>query len=244
MVIINSATKLFQVLFASHSFNYAGPLKLGMPVRLVLFKSILGIPYTVGVATLIATTGLDVFVMITLALALAAWAYLSPLAGFTMGVAILTCFMGLVRLYHRLPLARIERPAWIARFLSELANLSPLTVFGAILISVAKTLTSAVAGWIVLTGLGAVTGLAEFAFIYLASHLAGLLSLIPMGIGVKDMSAVELLSRIGVSPSTGIAFIAIDRLIWSLIPLLIGLLTGWQLGISELIKSASKELAA
>jgi uncharacterized membrane protein YbhN (UPF0104 family) len=244
MCTIDSLTKLFQVLFASHSFNYAGPLKLGMPVRLVLFNQILGIPYAAGVATLMATTGLDIVVMITLAIALIAWIYFSPLVGLTMAAAIFACLIGSVTLYHKLPLARLKGPNWIGRFFSELANLSPVTIFHAVLISVAKTLLNAVAGWLVLTGLGALTGLAEFAFIYLASHLAGLLSLIPMGIGVKDVSAVELLSHLGVSPSIGIAFIAIDRLIWSLIPLIIGLLAGWQLGISELIKSASKKLAA
>jgi uncharacterized membrane protein YbhN (UPF0104 family) len=241
---VDSLFKLSQVLFASHSFNYAGPLKLGIPVRLFLFKHILGIPYAAGVATLMATTGLDIVVMITLAIALIAWIYFSPLVGLTMAAAIFACLIGPATLYHKLPLARLKGPSWIGRFFSELANLSPVTVLHAVLISVAKTLLNAVAGWLVLTGLGAVTGLAEFAFIYLASHLAGLLSLIPMGIGVKDVSAVELLSHLGVSPSIGIAFIAIDRLIWSLIPLIIGLLAGWQLGISELIKSASKELAA
>ena len=88
MCTINSLPKLFQVLFASYSLNYAGPLKLGMPVRVYLFKRILGVPYTAGIATVIATTGLDVFIIMTLVVSLSAWIFISPLAGFALGLAL------------------------------------------------------------------------------------------------------------------------------------------------------------
>jgi uncharacterized membrane protein YbhN (UPF0104 family) len=109
------------------------------------------------------------------------------------------------------------------------------------LLSATKLLLNSVAGWIVLVGLGASTGLATFSLVYFSSHLAGLLSFIPMGLGVKDASVVELLGRMNTPPTISIAFIAIDRLVWSVIPLLIGLLAGWQLGISAMIESASEK---
>jgi len=239
---VDSLFKLFQVLFASHSFNYAGPLKLGIPVRLFLFKQILGIPYTAGVASLMATTGLDVLVMVALTVSFSAWIFIGPLAGLALGVAVLACLIGSAALYQKFHSVQRERSSWIARFFLELAKLSPLITFYAILIAVAKSLLNGVAGWIVLTGLGASTSLVEFVFIYLASHLAGLLSLIPMGIGVKDMSVIELLSRAGATASVSIGFVAIDRLVWSLLPLFMGLLAGWQLGVSALIKSTDKEV--
>lgn len=237
---INSSAKLFQILFASHSFNYAGPVKLGMPVRIFLFKQILGVPYSAGIATVMATTGLDVCIMITLVIALTTWIYISPLVGFMVGLAIIIGLTGLAALSHKWSI-RLERPGWLARFLAEIRNLSPFVTFCAILLSATKLLLNSVAGWIVLAGLGAATGLAKFSLVYFSSHLAGLLSFIPMGLGVKDASVVELLGRMNTAPTISFAFIAIDRLVWSVIPLLIGLLAGWQLGISEMIESAREE---
>jgi uncharacterized protein (TIRG00374 family) len=235
---INSSAKLFQILFASHSFNYAGPVKLGMPVRIFLFKQILRVPYSAGIATVMTTTGLDVCIMIALVIALSTWIYVSPLVGFILGLAIIIGLTGLAALSHRWSFIRLERFEWLARFLTHIRNLSPFVTFCAMLLSVTKLLLNSVAGWIVLAGLGASTGLAKFSLVYFSSHLAGLLSFIPMGLGVKDASVVELLGRMNTPPSISIAFIAIDRLIWSVIPLLIGLLAGWQLGISAMIESA------
>ena len=238
---INSFAKLFQILFASHSFNYAGPVKLGMPVRIFLFKKILGLPYSAGIATIVATTGLDVCIMITLVIALSTWIYVSPLLGFSLGLAIIIGLTGLAAMSHTWSFTRLERPTWLARFLAEIRNLSPFVTFCAILLSATKLLLNAVAGWIVLAGLGATTGLTKFSLVYFSSHLAGLLSFIPMGLGVKDASVVEFLGRMNTAPTISIAFIAIDRLVWSVIPLLIGLLAGWQLGIRALMESAGEE---
>ncbi len=238
---INSFTKLFQILFASHSFNYAGPVKLGMPVRIFLFKQILGVPYSAGIATVMATTGLDVCVMITMVISLSTWIYVSPLLGFILALIIIIGFTGLAAMSHKWAFTRLQRPEWLARFLAEIRNLSPFVTFCAILLSATKLLLNAMAGWIVLAGLGAATGLAKFSLVYFSSHLAGLLSFIPMGLGVKDASVVELLGRMNTAPTLSVAFIAIDRLVWSVIPLLIGLLAGWRLGISAMIESASEE---
>lgn len=247
-LIINSVSsidylfRLFKVLFASLAFNYVSPFKLGTPVRLLLFKEVLGIPYTAGVTTIIATTSLDVFVMLTLIVALSAWIFISPLVGFACGVTVLIFLVGSAAFYRKFCSTRRENSSWIGRFFSELANLSPLIIFYATIISTAKSLLHGFAGWIVLTGLGAATGLAEFICIYFASHLAGLLSLIPMGIGVKDASVIEFLRRVGASASVTIGFVAIDRLVWSLLPLLVGLVTGWHLGVTALIRSANKKI--
>lgn len=240
---INSLFKLFQVLFASLSFNYVSPFKLGTPVRLFLFKEILGIPYTSGVSTVIATTGLDVLVMFTLVISISAWIFISPLAGLTFGATVLFCLISVATLYRKFHSSRREPTSRIALFFAEFSSLSPSIISYAVLLAAAKSILNSIAGWIVLTGLGASTSLVEFVFIYLASHLAGLLSLIPMGLGVKDVSVIELLGRAGAAPSVSIGFVAIDRLVWSLLPLLMGLLAGWQLGVSALIKSADKEMS-
>ena len=85
-----------------------------------------------------------------------------------------------------------------------------MVVFTAILISATKLLLNSTAGWIVLIGFGATIGLAELSLVYFSSHLAGLLSLIPMGIGIKDASVIELLARLDTSLSIGVALVIVE----------------------------------
>ncbi len=238
MCTIHSIAKLSQILFASYSFNYAGPLKLGMPLRVFLFKQVLAVPYGVGIATVVATTGLDVLVMITLVLSLSAWIYLSPFVGLSLALFVCAIFIGLVALSRSLP---FQRPKWLSGFLADLANLSPSMVLGAIFLSATKLVCMALASWIVLAALGAPVGFTQLTFVYFSSHLAGLLSLVPMGLGIKDASIIGLLTGMNTSPSITVAFVAVDRLMWSVIPLLIGLLAGWHLGIGEIVRSVRSE---
>jgi len=241
MCTISSLSKLFQVLFASYSFNYAGPLKLGMPLRVFLFKRVLKVPYGAGVATVLVTTGLDILVMITLVFMLSVWIYISPFYGLILGLAIFAISIALAAMFQKLPSARPKHPNWFAKFLEDLATLSPVILFCAIVISTIKFLLICLASWIILLGIGATVDLTELTFVYLSSHLAGLLSLVPMGLGIKDATIIELLNRQEIAPAIGIAFVAIDRLVWSVFPLIIGILAGWHLGIHEMIKSVRNE---
>jgi uncharacterized membrane protein YbhN (UPF0104 family) len=236
--------KLLPVLLASYTMNFTGPLKLSMPARVLLFKLVLDIPYGAGVAVVMLATVLDVAVLAVLVLTMAVWVFVAPLAGLLLGAGIVLVLFGLVAIFRRLPYRVIQRPEWLHRFLVDTAKLSPTTFLYVLFISAAKSLLTALAGWFILTDLGTTCKLAQFALVYFASHLAGVVSLIPWGIGIKDASLTELLSRFGTSVSTSVTFVALDRIIWLLIPVVIGLLAGWQLGVSALIRSANKEMTA
>ncbi|NOR23649.1 MAG: hypothetical protein GQ542_04525 [Desulforhopalus sp.] len=240
---ISSLYRLAIILFASYSLNYAGPFKIGIPARVFLFKRILGIPLSAGTAAVLTTTCLDVLVMVTLALGLSGWIYLGPFAGLLIGIAAVSTFTGFITLLHRLPRKFVDRYAWIASLVAHMNSLSAPILAAAVFISVAKCLINSFAGWLVLTELGGTVRMVEFSFAYFSSVLAGLLSFLPMGIAVRDASLVEFLSHLGTPPSTGIVFVGIDRLVWSLLPLFMGLLAGWQLGVRALIKSADKEVS-
>jgi len=236
-----SVFKLSLVLFASHSLNYAGPMKIGMPVRVFLFRKILGVPYAVGVSAVAITTGLDVVMIIVMVAALSAWSYLSPFAGIAMAVGLLAGLAGLTTVSSKLSTKIPNRPAWIRRLLWHLAGISIGTFAVAILLSAIRLVITGFAGWLLISGLGGVCDLAEFSFAYFSSLLAGLLSFLPMGIGVKDASIIEFLTRMETPLSVSMAFAAVDRLIWSLLPLVIGLGSGWYLGMGQLMRAFRKE---
>ncbi|MBW1981223.1 MAG: flippase-like domain-containing protein [Deltaproteobacteria bacterium] len=242
MAPVKSLFRLCQVMFASYSVNYAGPLKLGMPLRIYLFKRILAIPYPAGTASVVLTTGLDVFVMAVIIVTLSGAIYFSASLGLILGSVVIICFAMLVALSRQLSSLCPGRPAWLANFLSYLGKLSLLSMLAAILISAIKTLLLPLTAWVVLHALGTTVNMAEMTFVYCASHLAGLLSFVPMGIGIKDASLIGLLGRLDTPASVCVAFVAIDRLVWSAIPLCLGLLAAWHLGINEVLKSAKSEL--
>jgi uncharacterized membrane protein YbhN (UPF0104 family) len=241
---ISSLIRLVIILFASYSLNYAGPLKIGIPVRVFLFRRILGIPLSAGTAAVLTTTCLDVLVMITLAVVFSGWVYLGPFAGILLGIAAVSTFTGFITLLRKFPRKFVDRYEWIASLVSQLNSLSAPILAAAVFISVVKCLINSFASWLVLTELGGVVRMVEFSFAYFFSVVAGLLSFLPMGIAVRDASLVEFLIHLGTPPSIGIVFVAIDRLVWSLLPLLMGLLAGWQLGINTVIKSADRETTA
>ena len=236
-----SLYKLSLIFYSSYALNFVGPLKIGVPGRVLLFKRILRVPYDAGVITVVLSTGLDVLMITTLAFASAAWLTVSPIAGLVLGLAAISMFTVCMEIYRRSPFLIPKRPAWLGSLLLNVADISLPVLLGAILISATKIVLNGFANWLVLVGLGPTVGLAEFCFAYFSSHMAGLLSFLPMGLGVRDASVIELLGRMGTSPSIGVAFVAIDRLVWTLIPLVLGLMAGWHLGVNELIKSVRSE---
>lgn len=238
---VSSLAKLSLILFASHSLNYAGPFKLGTSVRILLFNNVLGVPYTSGAVALVLSTGIDVFVMVTLVLGVSIWLYVSAAAGVCFGVILIAIFVALISISQKLQKLLPKLPSWLGRFLAHFIKISAPTALSAICLSIVRILLNSLAGWVILMGLGADLGFVQFTFASLSAMLAGFVSLIPMGLGVRDASAVELLGRMGTSPPLAIAFVGIDRLVWSGIPLVLGLIAGWQVGVGHIRKSLKKE---
>ena len=112
----------------------------------------------------------------------------------------------------------------------------------AILLSAIKLVMIGFTGWLLVGGPGGACDLTEFSLAYFSSLLAGLLSFMPMGIGVKDASIIEFLARMQTPLSVSMAFAAVDRLIWSFLPLVIGLGSGWYLGVGRLIRAFRREI--
>jgi len=54
------------------------------------------------------------------------------------------------------------------------------------------------------------------------SNIAAIFSLLPAGLGTKDISLIYLLTLIGVEKELAIILLAYDRFIWNLVPILIG----------------------
>jgi uncharacterized protein (TIRG00374 family) len=67
-----------------------------------------------------------------------------------------------------------------------------------------------------------------------AAFTLGSLSLLPMGLGVRDAALVTLFVQAGADRDVAIAVAALDRLLSTGVPLLLGLLSAQILGLSAI----------
>jgi uncharacterized protein (TIRG00374 family) len=244
----------FLVLTASLSANYMTPVKVGIPLRVYLYRRFMGVPVPIGTALI--TVEAVVGIVIPALIAAAGIALLFPSLGLV-PPAILIAFLlvGLLLVWHgrvgrlepymgRLPLARFTTR--LIRFLehvqSGLQSLSRPVIFGAVLLDLLMVGLQVVQLWLVLRIFGLSPSLLAVMAVFTISATAGNLSMIPMGLGVRDASFVLLLMQIGISREIALSAAAIQRLLSPGWPLLLGLISTNILGISELTKPSSVDV--
>jgi uncharacterized protein (TIRG00374 family) len=103
--------------------------------------------------------------------------------------------------------------ASLHRFFSELRRFRrhPVLLVSTLLLSL---LIEGVLAWrfvLMVDAVGLSIPFAGAAFIYAASTLIGVLSMIPLGLGSKEVSITGLLSALGVSPEGGAGVALVDR---------------------------------
>ena len=99
--------------------------------------------------------------------------------------------------------------------------------------------TSALQSYLVLRVLGYPVSPLALLYALAISVTAGNLSLIPMGLGVRDASFTLLLMQLGVPNEVALAAAVIQRLFAPGWPLLLGVISTNILGVSELMKRGS-----
>jgi uncharacterized protein (TIRG00374 family) len=90
--------------------------------------------------------------------------------------------------------------------------------------------------WIVLRVFGPAPSSLSLLAVFAISVTAGNLSMIPMGLGVRDASFTLLLARLGVSQEIALSAAVIQRLFSPGWPLLLGLISANVLGVSALTR--------
>ena len=76
----------------------------------------------------------------------------------------------------------------------------------------------------------------DLVFVQSISGILGILSMLPMGIGVKDASQVVLMTQLGVPQSEALIAALIDRALWTFVPLVAGIISVNILGVNELLR--------
>lgn len=240
-----SAWRVFLVICAGGTASYLGNVQLGVPLRLLLFNKLLTVSYPQGTAA-VALESACWFGLMGLGLLLAGtasnvapWILVSSLL-----LAVVLAYRLVVPALRGL-LSRIPDKAgrfslrWLRGFLSELTSALEIMrwnwLAATLMLFSVNYVIDAVSIAMVVKDLGQQIALLDALQAVILSYLAGLVSLIPMGLGVRDVSLVVLLERAGVSRDVASTVAVVQRALRTLLPLALGLLAVHLLGVRQLL---------
>jgi uncharacterized protein (TIRG00374 family) len=245
------ATTLWQaylVLTASLSANYITPVKVGIPLRIYLYRTSMEIPITSG-TVLVAVEAL-VGTLAPAFIAVAGIALLFPSVGLMMPlILIVLLLLGLFFVLRvktarfepflqRLPLSNftIRATHFLERIQLGLRVIPPAAILGVVLLDLLMIGLQTVRLWLILNVFGRAPSLPSLFAVYTISFTAGNLSMIPMGLGVRDASFTLLLAQLNVPYEIALSATVIERVFATGWPLFLGLISANILGISRLLK--------
>lgn len=232
---VNQSTRYFPqwlILSFSTSANSTVPVPAGIPLRAFLQNRVLDIPYTksassmtietiigYGVTTIIGIMAGLIWLRVPASDLLVAWqSQMNRQIGWGAGLVIGLLLIALVPLYvrYRQRFDVLAKRGWV-----ELSQAQLLPVFGMLGVMLVSLCFTVLRIWAILYALGLFVAPGPLLAALLLSRLAGVLSFVPMGLGVRDASLASLLILVGVSNTLAIAVSALDR-VFMTVPYLIG----------------------
>jgi uncharacterized membrane protein YbhN (UPF0104 family) len=242
-----SIGQLYLVVTASLAANYSTPVKAGIPLRVYLYKRFMGI----GLATGSALVGLEILLgmLVPAIIALLALVLVLPEGGLAVpavvaaGAAVAIAAIAFVRSgsYDRV-ISRLPLPGIARRLLAPDGDIVT-AVRGVPLWSLGAA-AAIYATMFVLLGLrsfyafqlfGGSMNVLELVGISAAAFALGSVSLLPMGLGVRDATLVALFVQAGADRDVAIAVAALDRLLSTGVPFLLGVLSAQILGLRAVL---------
>jgi len=248
-----SVRQLYLVVTASLAANYSTPVKAGIPLRVYLYKRFMGI----GLATGSALVGLEVLLgtLVPAVIALFALVLLLPEGGLALpavvaaGAGVAVAAIAFVRsgsydrVIPRLPLPRVAR-----RVLAPDGDIVaavrgvPLWSLGAAAgIYAAMFVLLGVRSFYAFQLFGGSMNVIELVGISAAAFALGSVSFLPMGLGVRDATLVALFIQAGADRDVAIAVAALDRLLSTGVPFLLGVLSAQILGLQAILGPKDRE---
>lgn len=240
---------LYLMVTASLAANYSTPVKAGIPLRVYLYKRFLGI----RVATGSALVGLEVLLgtLVPALISIIVLALLLPdgelaVAVFVAAVAaVALAAIAFVRSasYDRV-LARLSPPRIARRVLAPDGGFVvavrgvPLSSLGAAAaVYAAMFVFVGIRSFCAFELFGGSMNLMALVGISAAAFTLGSVSFLPMGLGVRDATLVALFVQAGADRDVAIAVAALDRLLSTGVPFLLGVLSAQILGLRAVLEA-------
>jgi len=221
--------------FASISAHYSTPAKIGFPVTIYLLKKIEGIPIAISTASIAIELFVSVFLTGMIGLIGSVLYFNDRLQSLSSGLLVVliaaiiisvifyvlykknnkvkTLFMELKQSIKLLSLSKI-----ILYFIVQVAMQAAITIH---IMLITYFLGYEINFWFALIS-------------YSSAFIIGAVSMVPMGLGTRDLSMVFYLSGFGVPSDVAIVITAIQRVITTGLGYLLGLLASGIIGIKSI----------
>ena len=210
-------------LFASYSSNLTGAAGTGAPVRALSGSgatSAESLLYSVefGLSLVIALVGLNYFVPET-TFRNVAWAVVAAVFIVAFSVA----FHVSRRNEVRLPRIGRRLSDFFADVRDGMRKTTASTLAAVVGLALAKRVVLACMSYLILNEMGSPLGFKGVVFLQSAAILIGFVSMVPLGLGTKDIATFLLYMRLGLPPEVAMAIAVVERAIWTLVPFCLGL---------------------
>ena len=229
--------RLWLAVTSSMSTNYMTPVKAGIPVRLWLYKTLLNVPVTTGGASVVVESALGMLLGVGLAI-LGAPRLLPDQnvqgVAVTLGVGVLGA-LAVLLLLPQLSENLVQRVVpkryvtkilhWESQFRTSLRAVPVQTLVWVIILYSMRLAIRALCIYLVLYASGGFINLLDLLFAQAISGIVGIISMLPTGLGARDASMALLLMNVGIPQDIALVGVLVDRVLWSLVPFGIGLLS-------------------
>jgi len=207
---------------AAGSASLVSNLKLGLPLRIILYQRMMHVPISTGTALMVLETGLSLIWMAIFAAfpVPGLWGkYAWGISGLIFGIVLIGfIFTASFQIFEAYIPGRIFRykttqvVEFIKNFREAIQTIKIKAIFFAvIMMGIAYVMDSSLL-LLTLNALGWTTQLHTAVYLTLISYLAGILSFVPMGLGTRELSLVFLLTQMGAPEDIAVAGSLIVRL--------------------------------
>lgn len=234
------------IILAAGTATLVSPVKVGIPVRIFLFKKRLNIPISTGVAAFAIEAALELLWMTVI--------FLLPIGRFREYGSLRVTLIVFSLLFAFFCGAILLRPQQISGFLSRfvfkrqahrivdfgmslqrgLRGISKGILALAVGLFLLRYVVQAMFLYFVLSGFG--YSINPFYLLYAKNvgYVAGTVSMIPMGLGTKDITFIFILSKLGISEQVAISSALIDRFFHTVLPFCLGVISASLVGVKFL----------
>ncbi len=227
------AARLARILLSSGSLDAVGPTRTDTSARVEMLRRLAGVPRSTGASA--AAVLYSVEFAITVIIAVFGLRFFFPVMTLRTAMwfaAVVGLLVALAVFFH----ASRRSPAGARRFGKRLNDFveqmrygigwtTAVTLALVVGLAVARRLILAVTSHLVLDDIGNPLGFKAILCLQSSAILVGLLSMIPLGLGTKDLATFFLYMRLGLPPEVAAAIAAIERILWTVVPFLIGLVS-------------------
>lgn len=239
---------IFLIKTAGGAITSATPAKVGLPARIFLYKKFLDIPLSKGSAALVME--IFIYLLISAGILLLPFEFKERFSGlryfffFIVFVLISVFLILLFALKPRLVEKCISKSllkkwgekiaTYAINFKDGLKKITKGSLFYTAFFLSSTLLIEAFASFLILSDFGYKIRLLHLLYIQCLVRVVGAISMIPMGIGSREVGYLFLLNQLNVPNHAIMSYVLTMRVLWTIFSLIIGVISGYYLGMKYL----------